>query len=454
MAAEQLSRAGHFDEGIAVLKDVMAAVKLPYPRTPRVALGALAVQRAKLRLRGMKLASTNVELSAADRTRLDATWTASVSLGLTDTIRGAVYQTRNLLLALAANEPYRVARALAAEGMYRAVIGNEERVRAMELADLAAHLATEHDKPHALGLAETTRGFIEYFEGRFEAAAASFDRAESILRERCMGVAWELDNARFMGLWSRFFLGRIGELTTQTHEYRREAEALGDLYMATTLDCGPAQVVLLHQDRADDARQLADDSIARWSKRGRTIQHYYHLQWQAHVDLYADDPQAALRRLDEEWPKFARAFLMRVQVVRVMLTECRARAALACAQHEPDGVRFIERARADAKALLRERTRFTDAFATQISAAVAALSGDTAKAAEGLRTAIVAFEALKMPISAAVCRVRLGQLDESAEARTAERIGHAWLRQAGFVRPERWVAMLAPGFVTPEDRRR
>ena len=47
--------------------------------------------------------------------RIDICWSVAPVLGMVDIIRGADFQARCLLMTLDAGEPYRVARALAAE---------------------------------------------------------------------------------------------------------------------------------------------------------------------------------------------------------------------------------------------------------------------------------------------------------------------------------------------------
>ena len=54
-------------------------------------------------------------------------WSAATGLALVDPLRGANFQTRHLLLALQAGEPYRVARALALEVGYTAVAGSRRQ---------------------------------------------------------------------------------------------------------------------------------------------------------------------------------------------------------------------------------------------------------------------------------------------------------------------------------------
>ena len=72
--------------------------------------------RAWLRLRGIAFdPSKPSDASQPEIARADICWSASIGLSIIDPIRGADFQTRSLLLALRAGEPYRVARAYCLE---------------------------------------------------------------------------------------------------------------------------------------------------------------------------------------------------------------------------------------------------------------------------------------------------------------------------------------------------
>ena len=103
-----------------------------------------------------------------------------------DHLLGADFQTRNLMLALDAGEPYRIARALAMEAINVATAGGktERRVRAI-LADADA-LAQESPMPPMefvgwrAGDLTSPSG-----DGRRPGAATTTD-----LRNRCAGITW------------------------------------------------------------------------------------------------------------------------------------------------------------------------------------------------------------------------------------------------------------------------
>ena len=154
-AAEQLLQSGHVDEGLSVLRRVLDRVGMRFPITPRGALLSLLLRRAQLWIRGLEFRErAATEIPADDLIRIDTCWSVSNSLGLIDTIRGSDFQTRHLLLALRAGEPYRVARAIANEAGYGSVAGWPARERTRRLIDRSMALAERVGHPHARGLAQ------------------------------------------------------------------------------------------------------------------------------------------------------------------------------------------------------------------------------------------------------------------------------------------------------------
>jgi eukaryotic-like serine/threonine-protein kinase len=112
-AAEQLLRGGHVDDGLAILSQVLGKIGMKLAKTPMHALLHLIIRRFIIQLRGLKFHErTSAQIPPDELIRIDTCWSAATGLAIVDTIRGSDFQTRHLLLALQAGEPYRIARAL------------------------------------------------------------------------------------------------------------------------------------------------------------------------------------------------------------------------------------------------------------------------------------------------------------------------------------------------------
>ena len=137
----QLLISGHFDQGLTILRDVLIAVGLRYPATPRRAFWSLVRSQIRLRLRGIDFGPRSAESVPEDQLRvIDILWTAVAGLSMIDPIRGADFQTRGLLLALKAGETSRVVRG-AVESAHLAVDSGPDRRRAARLVQVADEIA-------------------------------------------------------------------------------------------------------------------------------------------------------------------------------------------------------------------------------------------------------------------------------------------------------------------------
>src|SRR5262249_35078486 len=133
-AAEQLLISGNTEEGLAAIRTVLQAVHLRFPASPRRALASLAWRRFLVMMRGLRFHERpDSRLADHERILIDTCWSAAVGLSMVDTIRGADFQSRHLLLALDAGEPFRAARALAMEIGHRAVPGRRVEARVKKL---------------------------------------------------------------------------------------------------------------------------------------------------------------------------------------------------------------------------------------------------------------------------------------------------------------------------------
>ena len=261
-AAEQLLRAGHVDDGLQAMVPVLAAVKLRVPESPRAAIISLLWRRAQLRMRGLKFKRRQAsELAPAVLARVDAAWSAAIGLGNVDTIRGADFATRHLLLALEAGEPSRVARALAFEACLTAAMGADGVARANALAAEAEKIADEVNDAHATGLAVAARAIALHMNGHWRDCLPFFDEAERIFRERCTGVNWELATGNLLRSYSLARLGELIELSKNVTQFLQEAEQRGNLYGSTVLRMGEPNLIWLAIDLPDEARSECEEGI-------------------------------------------------------------------------------------------------------------------------------------------------------------------------------------------------
>jgi serine/threonine protein kinase len=443
-AAEQLLVSGHIDQGLDTVKTVLAAVGMRLPATPKRALASLVLQRAKLALRGLRYRERDPsQISAQELTRIDICWSVAGGLGLVDNLRGTLFQSRHLLLALAAGEPSRIARALAVEVNFRATAGGRARKRVQRFAEATRVLVDRLGTPPAIGRMVGAACGAAYLQGRFKDGLELSDRAVKICRDECAGMVWERDTAQLFGLFCLTFLGEIGELSRRVPLGLREATERGDLYLATNLRIGYPNLIWLARNDADGARREVEEAMTRWSPQGTHVQHFYELLAQTHNDLYRGDAASALTRIDQGWRRMQRAMLLRIQVTRVNMLHLRGRAALALAAHGASNRdELLARVESDAKRLEHERMPWSDGLALLLRAGVAALRGTPDRAIALAEGAEQALDAADMRLHAAAARRARGLLEKSARLAAADE----WISAQGILRPEAMARLFAPGF--------
>jgi hypothetical protein len=445
-AALQFLLSGHVDEGLAALRMVLGAVGQKLAPTPQRALLSLLLRRAWLRLRGFRFQEHDAcQVYPEEIRRIDTYWSVAMGLGIVDPIRGADYQTRNLLLALRAGEPYRIARSLALEAGFVATVGRTTTRRTSNLLAMAGALAQRAGNPHALGLVSLANGLVAYLEGRWKDTLAPFERAESIFRASCIGVAWELDTAQVFYLSSLSYLGELAALSRRLPLIRKEAEERADLYALSWLDLFLTPVAQMAADEADEARRELREQRKHLSQQGFYLQHANALYREGEVELYRGDGKAAWQRATELWPALAGSLLHRVQHLRMCTCHLRARSALAVAAVGRDP-RLLAAAEGDARRLEREKRDDARGWAKLVWAGIAAARGTPARAASLLAEAAVDLDTAGMGHYAAAARRRLGEVVGGEQGGALVVSADSWMSGQNIHNPARMTAMLAPGF--------
>ncbi|MFO0892737.1 MAG: protein kinase [Isosphaeraceae bacterium] len=447
LASTNLLLSGRVESGLSLLASILEPLGLGMPPTPRRALFSLLRHRAALRLRGTSFRERDeTQVSAEALTRIDLCWSAAVGLSVIDPILGADFQAKGLLLALRAGEPFRVARSLAMEAAHQSTAGNRGAGRAAALIDATGALARKLDSPQIWGMLDLARGTNDLMLGRWQAAHESLDRAAATFRERCTGVTWERDTVNTFGLWALQHLGRIRELRERWSVLWKEAQRRGDLYAATTLTTYFMTMVRL----ADDDTSLIEDDVSTamvpWSRQGFLVQHSTACRSLVHLDLYRGRVDRAWERLDSLWPEYSRSLLFRIQIVRILMRELRARCTLARAELIEAPADLLASAEKDARALEGERQTWAAGHGEYIRAGIAACRQDAIKAAHHLSRAAELYEQADMTLNAAVMRYRLGEIQVGDEARKLMSEAERAMRDQSIRSPGQWARMTAPGF--------
>jgi eukaryotic-like serine/threonine-protein kinase len=449
-AAHQLLIAGHVEEGLALVKDVLASVGISMPVTTGRALVSLMLRRAVLRLRGTRFRRRDAgRVPAWDLLRIDTCWSVAVGFGLIDVIRSAEFQTRSLQLALRAGEPYRVARSLALEALFVALSGPRARARVDRLLASAGALAADLGHDHAIGLVAMAEGLSAWVQGRWKDARRLCDEAASILRERCVGATWETDNAEMYALASLFMLGEIEELSRRLPRLVARAEERGNLYAVRYLRvAGFSHVAWLAADDPEGARRELAQGVAPSGKVFEFSQIWLRGA-QRDIALYSGEGLDEQAPLKEGWRRPARALdrFPQAGLILSLFSRARRHVALAAAAETPAPAARSHLAQAEhyAGRLRSERTAWGDGLALLVRAGTRATSGDRERALADVTEAASRLADADMALIAAAASRCRGELlgGEAGRALVAE--ADAWMATQSIKRPDRMARMLAPG---------
>ncbi len=446
-AAFQYCSSGHADEGRATLKTVLESVGMKLPATPLRFLIGLMVARLRLWWRGLKFRERDeTQVKPEDLKRIDVTWSTSTGLAMIDIVGGAYFQTHNLLLALKAGEPFRLARALAWEAGHSSSPGLSARPWAAKLLATASELAERLDSYHARGLVLVTSGIGAWCYGDWNQACTYLEQAETLFQERCTGVSWELGTTRSFIMWAFIYRGEFALMNRRATTLRKEAQQRGDLYTSANIGTYPEAVCRLADNEPEEARRLVRDCLAQWSQTGYHVQHMTGTWGNVYIDLYLGDGASAWKRISEQWPPIRRSHLLRVQMIRIMMYLLHGGSALACAAAGREVKAMLRNAAWAARRIEREKTQWGNALALLLRAGIAAQRKEPAVAQGLLADAAEQLEKVNMRSYAAAARRRLGRLKGGEQGRALVEQADAWMTSQGIKNPARMTALHAPGF--------
>ncbi len=447
-AAYHSMTAGQVDEGRRLLSEVLSAIGLRLPSSPRAALGRALWSRTRLWSRGLRLDEASLRRTQDGAAhRLDALWTVIQGSSGNDPFVMVDMHARYLALALDVGSPLHAARGLGYEAYLASFAGAPAEPRASALAARALGLAERVGEPEALGFVVGVHGCVTVNLGRFTESRARLGEALELLRSRCRDVAYEIACVDVYDQTAAFHLGELRELGARASLLVEDAARRGDLWAATILGTSSAVAGWLTSDDVPEVR-------ARFEQARRRHHPQSSYQWQdAHLMLgeqrllrYEGDSASAFSRACEQWPALARSQLLRVHLARGFFSYDRAASAVgALRQRGADRSRARAVAREDARVLRRTRMRYAPGWAALIEAGLALADGRRETAAQQLRFALDLLDQSELAIYAAAARRRLGGLlggDEGAQLLVQ---GDAAMHAQGVQNLEAMTEMLVPG---------
>ncbi len=444
-AGEQYLLAGHAQESLETLDELLHKHHLTLPPSGKSAVASLLLRRARLKFRGYAHQETQAcDLDQEKIEGVDLCWTLGHGLAGIDLIRSAYYNTLGVWLALELGEPRRIARALALDATLRSLEGMDNVRSAQPILAHAEELAHRLNDTHAMGWVTAARAVAAWTRTEFDACEDLCREAIRLLREDSEATFREIGSITvwFM-LHAAFLRGNLAFVGQHAPAVAREAEARGDRYTLSTIR---PYVLALHwavQGQPEQARLEADQAIAVWPQDTWYHQHWAHLRAHCFLDLYEGKGENIIERTESGRRRMKATFQLRIRTPRLELTYLEGRGLLdLCLLEGFNGKRhrLLKKKIAD---LQREENRLATIYARCLQAALSVYASSMRSSGTFLQLS-THFAELGMPMHEQAALMRHGELEGNESGNELARMAAISLRSMGVTDPVRFASMLVP----------
>ena len=442
-AGGALLRAGDEHAGRAVMRSVLRAVGLHWPRAP---LLTSTLERARILLmcRGQQPHTQDL---AAHTLRFDALWGVAKQLLLLSPVSGDALSVHALREAVALGDPSRLALALGYEATSEANIGGafmHKRAAALsgEARELAERAAHAYDRAYARSVAAV----VTWFTGDWADAENLLRDALSAYGQVPNTTAHERDVLQSFLVGALEAQGKIPQLREQLSEQRIAALATGHQLTLMLCELSDAGLPALADDRALAAITRADTLLAEHPSEGFTPLHFQHFVVTSSARLYAGHSAQAYQQVEQTWQRVRHSYLPQLDAVAVMLHQLRARAALALAAHSPadESERLRKLAKKLATSLGHSNLAHALALRHVVEANLAMLEKSPERAERHCKRAAEIFDAADMALMREVAYYARASLVEDASAASDKRRAEAFFERMGVRVPAAFTAAWFP----------
>ncbi len=449
-AASELLTCGEMDRGLELTRTLCARIGgMWIPRSAMVAQTLGLARFLYFYFFGSAMpARPTRSIDARSLQRMDVGMSLGLALSRVDPPMALYLSGTALSRSARARDPLRVAQGLLAACIATTAFLRPRDRRLAEWVEALQRIGEEQHDTRLVGHSLLSRGMVAGFGGQWRAARAAFEEAETRLL-RCSCVGMELLQARSWQAWSLFHLGEIHALSERVSALANDARERGNLLALNSYVSAFGPPAWLARDDLETASREADETFARWPVRGYPLQRYWHLLAHQFIDLYAGEGARLSARVEGEWSALRRSGLLLSPLIRQQMQNLRGCAALAAATQQTGGVRsraLLAAAERHACSVARNRIVGSVPFAALVLAGVARARAENHRATELLASAARDFDAADMRMYAVAARRQLGRVVGGDEGAALVEQADAAMRAEGIVRPDRFAAMLAPGF--------
>ncbi|MGJ7498514.1 serine/threonine-protein kinase [Variovorax sp. RT4R15] len=444
-AAHLLSTSGFTDEARVLLGEVLSAIGLSMPRSPRAAIVAALASRFLLMCRGLKIDPTAAP-EPGDQARLGAMWSVVQGSVGNNAFVMVDMAARYARLALNKGSRAHAARALTMEAYMVSLDGPGTRAKTDPIMLQAERLASEVSQNELTGWVRQIRGCVLAHEGRFAEAQPVLQDALEWLGSQCTEVPFELAGTQLYCVNAANHLGDYAQTSTTAPGIVENALRRGDQYLACGVVGFAAPALLAHRGLADAGTRIGQakasyqvQSIYQWAD-------YLILLADLNLALYEGQPARGVLLAAQQWSALEKSQLLRMKTAFGLMSYYRAACALAAArQRSTDVTEGLAIARTTARQLNNTRLPHLPGWAAVLEAGLACEKRQPARAAELLQAATTTFDATGLKLYSAAARRRQGQLMAGEAGRALVIAAEAVMHSQGVIDVEATTEMLAPG---------
>jgi hypothetical protein len=445
LAAEQLLRSGHLDEGVQSFKGLLRDVGFWMPTTPMQSIAAMLAIRAFIRLRGLRWRWHEDDLPALTVRKLDLLWSGAPIFTIVNFVFGGYLQARHLLEALRAGEASHLALSLGLGGTYEAIGGAPYYEKGRKILNSAEHLASDLKNPSISSFISVCWVYLDFLCVRIDDGLEHSRRALRTMHSLGTEHSWEASTAKLGFIWLLAWGGRVRELSELVPTILDEARSRGDIYTFVVIRCNMSHLADLAADNPDRALREISEALGQWSQARYDCHHFGAAFAAVECELYAGRIDHARNRVLSEWPAMKRSLLFRkCQTFRILLFYMRARTALATWMQQRDDRTLVREIKHYATLLTNARSPWGTALGHTLRSSVEAGRGQVREAILLLDRAEATFRQQDFRLLAAAISRRRGELEGEAGVGRVQ-AADAFMRSENIVRPDRMTFMILPG---------
>ena len=447
-AAEQLLMSGDLRRGQRLLSDSLSQMGIGLPRNRPTRVASMLLLRGLTRLRGVGHVP-QATVARRDRHRLEALVASASALSRTDPLAAAEVAVRHLRLAMQVGTSVDVARALAWELLFSAMLEAPTSwlttvvARAREAAERSEDLEAQASFHRHHGFYLRSKSHPD-----MQGALVELERSLAIHREHPLPTSYY---DRPWGEWNRdvvrSYLGRFEEIARDLPGHLDEAQRRSDMCIYPVW----ASMVLprLAVGEQDAAEEDFAHAFRRWPRDAMSLQNVCLLEGGTLLANAVGDPLRFTAEIERAYRIVTRSPLYRSGSFVGTVAGHRARNAARRAELSSDPAERRELADTmlrSARWMGRSRRAWADHTDAPVHAAAAHLKGDADAAVKHLRRGVERLSGV--PILAQACRHQLGALLGGDEGRELMEESEVFFRAGGAIDGSHLPALLIPGFAS------